>query len=207
MAGELFCMKRFPRVGSLAAALLLAHYLLMLGACLQSSDGKYSMAMEDTNFTDSAQCPTLGGRYLAIGIATPGMPDYFRVRSRKLGLDTMLAIDLTVDQQRRIEYVELIQNDGELEFVFHDQEGNEIRKRPSTQAARISCAREAVIIARSRAVTGEGVRANMLTHHWVRILKNGDLLVRVEIAGNSKSFIFSWQNKPEQYEAIFQRYK
>jgi len=158
------------------------------------------------NSSAGSNCVNLSGLYALQGEGAPGYPASFRFRGHGFFLDEMLGLDLSAGERQQVAYVELIHViPASVELLFRSTEGVITRKRISALTNSITCDQTKVYIRSSEMGYGEAVSGVVNITNTLSTNPDGSLTVKMAISGRTRTLLFSYQSRREEYSAIFGR--
>lgn len=178
--------------------------VIFSAALLSGCHGSESLRDQVEARIPESGCPNVSGTYVLYGDPLPGMPPYFRVRSRKLALDSMLGLDLKIPEKERLITVDFRQSDT-LEVIARGEFGVLSRKYEWKPGDQVICDTSTLAIRKIRESQGEDGKVTMEIVDTLWLADDGALLVRVEIHGRGRAlFLIPWRWH-EEYGAKFRR--
>jgi hypothetical protein len=175
--------------------------LLCTSCSLSGANGFLDDAHMDHGSHDN--CPNFSGTYKLYGEALPGMPPYFRFRSRGLALDVMLGLDINLPERWPTSDIQVVQTDPHTISVRIV--GSSVTKTMELQSGdKVWCKDHRLTIESLRETKGEATTGRALIIDQLELAQDGALIVRTEIRDRSTFLFFDVSSPPEFYGARFQ---
>ncbi len=179
--------------------------LALVIACVCTGEIAFADQGMDLPKQAGEECPvSLSGSYEILGNPIPGMPSYFRIRSIKLALDTMLGLDLKIADRKPETIVDVKFSDDILLSARVGDRISAVRLELS-QEDTVKCEGKKLVIHRMKEGRGEAVSGVSEVLHQFDLIEDGSLVLITTIKSRSRSLFMSFDNPTEVYGARFKK--